>query len=115
KLMVTAVGLSSRTVFWNRPAPPLAVSPLMPALRNVSFHSGNRVVRYSSMYVEYWYWAVMLSPRNTMRSPGLKKNSACFGFCDQAAAVENASAANTAALERRTRVIGELRGGCGGF
>ena len=50
KLMVTAVGFSSRTWVWNRPAPPLAVSPPMPALRNVKFQSGNRVVRYSSMY-----------------------------------------------------------------
>ena len=73
KLMVTAVGFSSRTWAWKRPAPPLAVSPPMPALRNVRFHSGNRVVRYSSMSVEYWYCSVMLSPRKTMRSPGLKK------------------------------------------
>jgi hypothetical protein len=58
KLMVTAVGFSARTCSWNRPAPPFAVSPPMPAFRNVRFQSGNRVVRYSSMSVEYWYCSV---------------------------------------------------------
>ena len=42
---VMAVGLSLSTSFWKRPAPPLAVSPPMPALRNTKLPLGIRVVR----------------------------------------------------------------------
>jgi hypothetical protein len=60
KSMVTHVGFSSRTCLVNRRAPPVAVSPPMPELRKVRFQSGKRVVRYSSMSLEYWYCSVML-------------------------------------------------------
>src|SRR5437870_5447123 len=77
KLIVTQVGFSASTWAANRFAPPLAVSPPMPALRNVRFHLGKRVVRYSSISLEYWYCSVMLSPKNMMRSFGRKTSSPC--------------------------------------
>ena len=89
KSMVTAVGFSASTWLANRFAPPVAVSPPMPALMNVRSHFGNRVVRYSSMMLEYWYCSVMLSPRKTIRSPLLKKNG--FSSADTRAAGNNSS------------------------
>jgi hypothetical protein len=96
KSMVTAVGFSARTWAAKRRAPPVAVSPPMPALRKVRPHLGKRVVRYSSMSVEYWYWAVMLSPRKKMRSPFWKKNLSLSAAARPPAATSTTSAARGA-------------------
>src|SRR5712692_3313699 len=94
KSMVMAVGFSASTCLANRAWPPTARSPPIPELRKVKSQVGNRVVRYSSISVEYWYCSVMLSPRKTIWSPFLKKNSPADSAWSCPAAVKRMSKAS---------------------
>src|SRR5207249_11892429 len=80
----------------------------MPALMNVRFHFGKRVVRYSSISVEYWYCSVMLSPRKTMRSPSLKKNCLGDSACSSPARRNSVRAATGRAKVRMDLVSKEV-------